>query len=577
MAGQGDAGPAPILMTKSFSWAVFGITLVFFGCFFAWPVWQILQGGFIDANGHFTVEYFLEVFRNPIYLQGLANAFLLAAGSTILAMLLAVPLAWIADRYEFPGRKLFMAAILLPIMLPPFVGAIGLKQIFGPYGACNALLQTVGLLGPDQVIDWLGRSQLFGCMVVVALGVYPILYLNALASLSNIDPAMEEAAENLGCRGWRKFFRITLPLMRPGLFAGGTIVFIWGFTELGVPLMLDFDRLTSVQVFYGLKDIGGNPFPYAMVTVMLLGTLLIYGLGKGLFGRQTYAMLAKAGPPRQPRRTTRWGAAACFAAFAMVAGLAMLPHLGVVILSVASDWYHSILPEHWTVMNYDMALGHGLTIPAIQNSLLYASLATMVNLCLGVAIAFVVVRSKIPGRQILDTIAMLPLAVPGLVMAFGYIAMTQEGKTFAILNPVENPLYLLVIAYAVRKLPFMVRSAVAGLQQTSEVYEEAAYNLGCPPLRTARRIVVPLIMASLLAGGLLVFAQTMLEVSDSLILAQKTQYFPITKAIYELMQFLGDGRFIASALGVWAMAFLGLTIVGASLLLGKKLGAIFRV
>jgi iron(III) transport system permease protein len=136
---------------------------------------------------------------------------------------------------------------------------------------------------------------------------------------------------------------------------------------------------------------------------------------------------------------------------------------------------------------------------------------------------------------------------------------------------------LLVVAYAIRKLPFVVRAAVAGLQQTSVAYEEAAQNLGCPPLKTALRITLPLILANLVAGGIIAFSQSMLEVSDSLILAQKQAYYPITKAIYELLQFLGNGPFIASALGVWAMAFLGVTIIGASVLLGKSMGAIFRV
>jgi iron(III) transport system permease protein len=129
----------------------------------------------------------------------------------------------------------------------------------------------------------------------------------------------------------------------------------------------------------------------------------------------------------------------------------------------------------------------------------------------------------------------------------------------------------------VRRLPYVVRSAVAGLQQTSVALEEAAQNLGCPPLRSLRRITLPLIAANVLAGGLLAFAFAMLEVSDSLILAQKQQHFPITKAIYELFQLMGEGRFVASALGVWAMAFLGLTIFATSRILGKKMGALFRV
>ena len=140
-----------------------------------------------------------------------------------------------------------------------------------------------------------------------------------------------------------------------------------------------------------------------------------------------------------------------------------------------------------------------------------------------------------------------------------------------------NPTLFLVIAYAVRRLPYMVRSAVAGLQQTSETFEEAAANLGASPAVSMRRVTLPLITANLIAGCLLVFAFSMLEVSDSLMLAQQAQFYPITKTIYELFQLLGTGRYIASALGVWAMAFLTVTIVGVSVLLGKKMGAIFRV
>jgi iron(III) transport system permease protein len=563
-------------MSKPVALFLYAFMIAFFGAFFVWPIWQVLQGGFQDANG-FTMVYVIEVFRNPIYLEGLRNAFGVAIFSTLGALLIAVPLAFIADRYDFPLKKVFMGAALLPIMLPPFVGAIGVKQIFGQFGAFNAFLDMVGLIEPGEAVDWIGRGQFWGVVLVSAFSLYPILYLNAVASLANIDPAMEEAAENLGCRGWNRFFRITLPLMRPGLFAGCTIVFIWAFTELGVPLIFDYSRLTSVQIFYGIKDIGGNPFPYALVSVMLLFSILFYALGKGLFGRNTFSMMAKASHAAEARRPGFWGQAFCTGFFLLITFIALLPHLGVILIAFAGDWYNSLLPETWTLRNFELALGHNLTVNSIRNSLFYAAVATSLNIFIGVCIAYVVVRTRLPGRHILDTAAMLPLAVPGLVMAFGYLAMSQEGKLFDFMNAVENPVYLLIIAYAVRKLPFVVRSAVAGLQTSSETYEEAAQNLGAPPMKTAFRITIPLILANLLAGGLLAFSQSMLEVSDSLILAQKSQFYPITKAIYELMQFLGDGRYIASALGVWAMAFLAVTILAASGLLGKKLGAIFRV
>ena len=563
-------------MSRSFARIVLAVTFALFAAFFLWPVWQILKGGFFDADGRPTFAFLGALLRNPLYLGGLGNSFLLAIAATLLALLLALPLAFIADRYRYPGKTLLASLVLVPMILPPFVGAIGIKQIFGQYGALNALIIASGLRPSGWAFDWFAASPFWGVAIVEALSLYPFIYLNALAALANVDPAMEEAAASLGCTGVRRFWRITLPLIKPGLFAGSTIVFIWTFTELGVPLIFDYNQVTSVQIYQGLKEFGGNPFPYALVFIMLASSVALYAVGKGLFGRDSYAMMAKstsAGGPRTPRPLQAW---MCTLVFSGITVVAVLPHLGVVLVSFSSTWHATVLPARFTLDNFRLALGHDLTVPAIANSLRYSCLSTFVDVGLGIAIAYVVVRTRVAGRALLDFLVMLPLAVPGLVLAFGYLAMSRDGRLFAFLNPVENPVPLLVIAYSIRRLPYMVRSAAAGFQQTSETLEEAAANLGCPPLKTTVRITLPLITANLIAGGLLAFAFAMLEVSDSLVLAQKQAYFPITKAIFELYQLLGDGRFLASALGAWAMLFLGVVIAGASLLLGRKLGAIFR-
>ena len=564
-------------MSQSLARLVFAVTAAFFAAFFIWPVLQILQGGFIDADGRVTFAYLGALLADPTYVGGLRTSFLLACATTTLALLLALPLAVVSDRFTFPGKKLLGSLVLIPMILPPFVGAIGIKQIFGQYGALNALLHHLGVIAPGATVDWFAANQFWGVVLVEALSLYPIIYLNAVAALANIDPALEEAAQNLGCTGLRRFWKITLPLIRPGLFAGGTIVFIWSFTELGTPLIFDYDRVTSVQIYYGLKDIGGNPFPFALVAVMLACSVGIYALSKGLFGRASYSMMAKATSAGGPRSLPAARAWVCTALFAGVTFVAVLPHLGVLLVAFSQDWYGTVFPQNYTVDNFRLALGHDLTVPAIANSLRFASISTVVDLVLGVLIAYVVVRSKIAGRQVLDFLAMLPLAVPGLVLAFGYLAMSQDGKFFSFLNATRDPTILLIIAYSVRRLPYVVRSAAAGFQQTSETLEEAAQNLGCPPFKSMLKITLPLITANLIAGGLLAFAFAMLEVSDSLILAQKQAFYPITKAILELFQLLGDGKFIASALGVWAMIFLGVVITGLSLILGRKLGAIFRV
>jgi iron(III) transport system permease protein len=542
---------------------LYAVILTFFATFLILPVAIAVRGAFVDQTGSLTFAYLAEVFYNPIYVEGFLNTLRIAIASTVVAFIFAAPLASINQRFDFPGKSAFPALLVLPIMLPPFVGAIGFRQIFGQEGAFNAFLRAIGLLGSDRVIDWLGASREWGIVLLNALHLYPILYLNIVASLANIDSTLLEAAENLGCAGMRRAWRVTIPLILPGIFSGGSIVFIWAFTELGVPLMFDYYRVTPVQIFDGIRDIDSNPMTYALVAVTLAAAGIIY-LGARIFiGSPPAVMPVRGGHARNVINATGLRGSACSMLFLFVCSLALLPQLGVLFVSLSKDWYRSILPNALTFDHYISALGNHLTVPAIQNSLLYASLSTCLDLFLGVAIAYLVTRTRIVGRSLLDSLAMLPLGVPGLVLAFGYLALTRRGSIFSFLDPVQNPLVLLVLAYAVRRLPYIVRSTVAGFQQASVTLEEAAQSVGATPFRALRRITLPLVGGHLFSGALLAFAFAVLEVSDSLVLAQKQADYPIAKAIYELSNVLGEGPNLAAALGVWATVFLGLATAAA--------------
>ena len=553
----------------------YALLLVWLGLFFIYPLFRVLAGGFLDEGGKPTLGFLLEVFRNPLYLEGLLNSFLLALATMVLVVVVAIPMAVLNARANYPGKTLLASLILVPMILPPFVGAIGFRQFWGQMGILNSLLEWIGV-GPSEPIDWLGLSRFWGIAIAQALHLYPILYLNAVASLANLDPAMEESARNLGAGKWYRFRRVTLPLMMPGLFAGGTIVFIWAFTELGTPLMFDYTRVTSVQIFDALKEIGDNPFPYVLVVVMLCCSVLLYLLGRFALHRETVAAISKGGRGSMEKNLCGWRGKLAFGFMLLITILAVIPHLSVILVSLSHDWYSTVLPHSWTLDHYRDALQHSFTVPSIGNSIRYAGIATFVDLVVGVFAAWILVRTRLRGRALLDALVMAPLAVPGIVLAFGYLAMTQPGEWFTFLDPAKDPALLLVIAYSIRRLPYVVRSVAAGLQQASPVFEEAAHNLGAGALRTLRKVTLPLVSANLVAGGILAFCFAMLEVSDSLMLAQKQVDFPITKAIYELYQLLGEGRALAAALGVWSMAFLGTGLLLAGSLLGKKMGALFR-
>lgn len=557
---------------------------LFFGVFLIWPIGQIVYTGFAKPGGGLTLEYLRLIFTDPVLVAGLRNSLFIAVCTTLTALVISLPLALLSVRFEFAGRRLMSGLLLVPLIMPPFVGAMGMRMLLGRFGPLSQLLGM-----GDTGFDWLGSLRYGGVVAIQALGLYPILLLNVQAALANIDPAMEQAAYNLGASKLRVFRKVTLPLMRPGLFAGCTLVLIWSFTELGTPLMFDVYTVTPVQVFKQITEVSGNPLPYALVVVMLVASTALYLVGKVVLGRGSDAATTKASVQAAPKQLTGWRGVAALVPFLLVFFAAVLPHVMVILTSVTQvgGWYRSVLPRALTGAHYLSALQSDLALPSVYNSIEYASMATAVACVIGLSIAVLLVRSNVPGRGVIDALSMLPLAVPGLVLAFGYLAIsvyfvnkfpnaTDKGGKLVWLNVKYYPVVLLVLAYAARRLPYVVRSAVAGLQQTPADLELAAANLGASRSRVMAKITLPLIVANLIAGALLAFAFAMLEVSDSLILAQSSEYFPITKAIWELSQRLGDGAYIASALGVWAMTLLALTILGANQLIGKRMGAIFK-
>jgi iron(III) transport system permease protein len=545
--------------------------------FLLWPLVESVRGAFVDANGHATLAYMAMVFRNPLYREGFRNALALAFASTLVASVLGTTAAVLLDRFEFPGRRLFAALVPLPLFVPPFVGAVGIKQLLGNEGALNALLGGLGLMDAHHPIDWLRQGRFATVVALTALHLYPIVYFNVQAALAGVNVELEEAAASLGCRGLRRFRKITLPLLGPSLFAATSIVFIWGLTELGVPLMCDYTRVTSVQIFSGLKDLGRNPFVFGLVVVVLVATVTIYTGARWLAGRVRIAGASKGARVRRPVALGRRAGAGVALFMTLFVGAAALPNVSVVLVAFGRDWYATVLPAGLTLDHLRAAVGHDMVVPSIGNSLRYVTLSTAFDLVVGTAIAYLVVRTRSRLARAIDVAAMMPLAVPGLVMAFGYLTITREGHLLAFLNPVRDPTALLVIAYGVRRLPFVVRSAAAGLTQVSLTLEEAAASLGAGARRVFARVTLPLLAPHLLAGGVFAFALSMLEVSDSLILAQRQATYPITKAIFELHQLLGDGHQVAAALGLWAMLFLMAAVALARALLGKRDGGLFKL
>ncbi|MBD3240134.1 MAG: ABC transporter permease subunit [Chitinivibrionales bacterium] len=545
--------------------AFYSVLVLFLGVFLLYPIAGVFSKTFF-FGGSPSLSLFWRTVTGPTVAGALARSIGLACAAVILTTVISLPLAVFVSTYEFRLKKLAAGLVLIPMIMPPFVGAIGIKRLLARYGTVNMLF---GL----EPFDWFEFSGFWGVAFLQALHLFPIMYLNVSAALANIDPQLGEASRSSGAGPWRAFRDVTFPLALPGFLSGAVIIFLWSLTDLGTPLVLGYRRLLAVEIFDRVAAINNDPTGAAMVVFVVLITLLFIYVFKRFFSDTTIGSGSKGYRAAESRTPSPALSVVMHAYIALLLVLALLPHFGLMLTSVAEDWFLTAFPSDVTLRFFGDALGSEGVSAAVRNSLLYSSVSTLLDVVLGVVIAYYVLRRRIGGAWLVDAVVMLPIALPGLILAFGYVA-TFSG-TF--LDPLKNPVPLLVIGYAVRRLPYCFRAAYAGLQQVGVEYEEAARVSGARPVRAVLTITVPLIAANVIAGGILSFMFAVLEVSESMILAVKKEFFPLTREIYALLGKIPDGDYIASALGVLCMLFLAAGLIAASVLMGKHLGRMFRV
>ena len=374
--------------------------------------------------------------------------------TVVVASLIAVPLATIIARFNFRGAALIHTLGVVPLVMPPFVGAVAMQLIYGRNGSINLLLN-----------DWFGfripfMEGLNGVIFVEALHYFPFILLNLSASLSNIDSAMEESAQNLGARGFTLFRRIVFPLALPGYVAGAALVFVKVFDDLATPLLLNVTNMLAPQAYLKITSVGiTDPMGYVISVIMIicsLGAMALAGLT--LRGRD-FATQQRGGGGLSRRNMSRGGNLAAGAFIVFILLLVLSPHIGIFLLSIATVWSFAVLPDGFTLAHYYSVFRE--SGPLISNTILYCGLAGLIDVVLGAALAYVVLRTRLPGRKLVEQVAMSAVAVPGLVLGIGLlrtyydVQLPWSGKSLATFW------FMLVIAYAVRRLPYALSAATA--------------------------------------------------------------------------------------------------------------------
>ena len=535
--------------------------------FLVYPLFYVVSQSFIIDN-KFTIEIIKAAIGNYILRTSLIKSFSLGIIVVFLTSLIGISLAFFFYRYAFRGREILKLAFFLPLIASPFVGAIGIRQILSRFGSLNLILIKLGIL--KNPISWIG-SGFAGIVLLQSLHLYPIMFLNISAALNNFDIECEEASFNLGATFWQTFRKITFPLLLPGYFAAASIIFIWSITDLGTPLVFDYPNIISVQIFNHIKDINTNPVGYALVLIITLITLILFVLTKEYIEKTPY-ITGRTKRIGEEKKLDRKGKIFLLLTFFLLI-FSLIPHIGIILSSFSKKWFFTVFPSEYTTEFYKTVFTHHLTKTGIFNSLFLSSAASLIDVILGFSIGYFLARENFKGKQLLDLLVMLPVVIPGIIIAFGYF--TSFSNT--ILDPRNNPFPLLAISYSIRRLPFIVRSTFSSFQMISSDIEMASYSLGATSSTTFRKITIPMVSPGLFAGCVFVFAFSFMEVSSSLILAVREKFYPVAKVIYILAGRITDGPYVACALGVIGMIIITVSIFISSKLMKKGIGEFFRL
>ena len=377
VAAAVELGPASVAV----------IIAILLAAFLVVPVLSVIHGAFAGGENGLTLSHFATFFTVSVLKESFFNSLYVSLLSVLFASLIAIPLAYLTVRFQFRGAILIQTLGVLPLIMPPFVGAVSMQLLFGRSGSVNLLLS-----------DWFDftvpiMDGLAGVVFVESIHYFHFILMNLVVALRNIDGAMEESAQNLGAKGLRLFFRVIFPLAMPGYVAGAALVFIKVFDDLGTPLVLGVTNMLAPQAYLRITSIGlDDPLGYVVSFIMIAFSVFALWLSVRVLKGKDYATLQKGGNALRKRRLTWFQGIMAYAWIALVLLVVLSPHLGILLLSLSEVWSFSVLPDAYTYQHYVTVFTDAKGM--IGNTLLYCSLAAGIDVIVGTAIAYIILRTK---------------------------------------------------------------------------------------------------------------------------------------------------------------------------------------
>jgi iron(III) transport system permease protein len=547
-------------------WCGIAIIAIFLMVFLIYPLLHLFFDAVTDKEQNLTLQNFVDFFTDPFYLHTIWRSVLLGLATVVTTSILGVIIAFLLVRYEFTGRGLFSYLTIIPIIMPPLVGVLGFVFILGRAGTVNVLLMDY--LGLKEPINFM--YGIHGVLLVETLHLFPLMTLNILDSLSKIDPSLEEAAESVGSRGWRRIKDITLPLTTPGFVTGALLVFIWTIADFATPLVVGIQDLLAPQAYLNIVQfVNVRLFKMGIVisAIMVVMAIIFLIAAKKYVAIKDYSSLAYSQVER--KRLSPPANALVVVFITVVLIFAFIPYFGIFLDAFGKAWSLTALPETFHLQAFKRVIIE--TPKFIVNTIIYASGATLICLVFGVPIAWILARTNLPGRQSLDSLVTLILALPGTAIGVAYIRAYREDIPFTETSLLSMGL-IIAIVLGVRRLPYTVRGTYASLLIVHKSFEEAAQSVGAQRLKTFKDITIPLIWKGILVGALYSFILALQESSATLLLTVPGKEV-LAVGIFNF--YTSGSRNEAAALGFILLVVGALCFIIINRLAGNRQGGVF--
>lgn len=482
--------------------------LLFAGLFIMYPVFTILIESIFDQDtGRISFESFTRFFSRKFYWITLTNSFKVSITSTILAVALGLPLAYLLRKVKILGSKTIQILIIVSYISPPFIGAYAWIQLLGRSGIITRFVNDVFGWSFDGIYGFVG------IVLVLTLQSFPLVFIYISGALKNMDNSLIEAAESLGYRNIGRIMKIVIPLIMPTILASGLLVFMRVIADFGTPMLIGEGYRTIPVLIYSqfMSEVGGDAgFAAGIASIFILVTISLFLLQRILSRQYSYAMSALR--PMAAERVSGLKNILSHLLVYFITLLAVLPQGVVIFTSFLETAGGQVYTGGFSLGNYQNIL-FNRNLSMITNTYKMGLYAIGIIIVLGILISYLTVRKRNMMNSFLDTVSMLPFVIPGSVLGIALVLSFNDRPLF-----LTGTVVIMVVSFVIRRMPYTIRSSTAIISQINPSIEEAAVSLGASETSTFLKVIVPMMMPGVLAGAIMSWITILGELSGSIIL-----------------------------------------------------------